>query len=252
MPNRILRPWTDSIAINQLSAQAEVFFTRLIMVADDYGRFHGNPLLLKSYLFPLKEGIRVTDISHWIAECVTAGVIAEYANAGKRYIEIRNFGQRARTASRFPAPDSDGSHSSDIGQTFDSQLSADCGQLSAPDGGVDGGGDEGGGENPPTRMYTHTKGNYPETVDDVIRIAKSPQVGMKCTKEQATVYLATRQARDWIDSSRVPIPAGRVPADIKRWLIRDEQKQQNERKEKDYYASGRHIGQNGTFRNDPI
>lgn len=227
MPNRILRPWTDSEAVNSLSAQAEVFFVRLIMCADDYGRFHGNPLLLKSYLYPLKENVRVTDISRWIAECVKAGMITVYEHAGKRYIEIKKFGQRARTPSRFP-PSDDGNLSASCAQmTADcGQMSADCGQMTALGEGE--GEDvcecesEGGGDTPPA--HAHTCGKYPETVEDVIRIAESPQVGMKCSQEQATLYLATRQARDWIDGARAKVLVGGVPADLKKWLLRDQQK----------------------------
>ena len=75
MPNRILRPWVDSEAVNSLTEAGEVFFIRLIMCADDYGRFYGSPQLLKSYLYPLKDK-RVADISRLIAECVKAGLIA--------------------------------------------------------------------------------------------------------------------------------------------------------------------------------
>lgn len=88
-----------------MTANAEALFVRLIMKADDYGRYFGNPQLLKSYLYPLKD-IRVADISRWCAECADAGLIAIYEVDGKRYIEIQNFGQRLRqkSDSRFPSP----------------------------------------------------------------------------------------------------------------------------------------------------
>lgn len=129
MPNRILRPWVDSEAVNSLSDAAEVFFVRLIQCADDYGRFYGTPMLLKSYLFPLKDK-RVADISRWIAECVKAGLIADYEVSGKRFIEIRKFNQRLRMKcdSKFPAPPvgspPDDSHMTVICQSCDSQMTA--------------------------------------------------------------------------------------------------------------------------------
>ena len=58
MPNRVLRDWTNSDKINSVSVHAERFFTRLIMQADDFGRFHASPRLLSSYLFPLKDDMR--------------------------------------------------------------------------------------------------------------------------------------------------------------------------------------------------
>jgi len=104
MPNRILRPWLDSEAMNSLSDAAEVFFVRLIMCVDDFGRFYGSPQLLKSYLYPMKN-MRISDISRLIAACVKAGVIADYEHEGKRYLQIVKFKQRLRKQkSIFPAP----------------------------------------------------------------------------------------------------------------------------------------------------
>lgn len=122
MPNRILRPWIDSEAVNSLDNAAEVFFVRLIMVADDFGRFYGSPKLLCSYLYPLRD-IRVSDISRQIAACVKAGLIADYEVAGKRYLQIWNFGQRTRQMkSKFPPPPNDGQMTVNC-QSNDSQLS---------------------------------------------------------------------------------------------------------------------------------
>ena len=108
MPNRILRDWTDSEAVNALSWQAECLFIRLIMKADDYGCFHGNPKLLKSLLFPLKDGLRDSDITRWLTELSASGMIRTYtADGGKPFVEIRNYGQRPRNSRRkFPAPPS--------------------------------------------------------------------------------------------------------------------------------------------------
>lgn len=102
MPNRILRDWTDSEPVNELSAEAERFFTRLIMKADDFGFFHANPKLLSSALFPLKE-ISLSDIESWVNECHVNGLILKYENSGKRYLQIIDFKQRLRTmVSKFP------------------------------------------------------------------------------------------------------------------------------------------------------
>ncbi len=105
MPNRILRDWTDSESINSLSFQAEVFFTRLIMKVDDFGRFSANPKLLKSLLFPIKDGLRDSDISRNLDECEKAGLIAVYEADGKSFLEIKKFLQRGRAEkSKFPSP----------------------------------------------------------------------------------------------------------------------------------------------------
>ncbi|HTJ53753.1 MAG TPA: hypothetical protein VL443_30065 [Cyclobacteriaceae bacterium] len=104
MPVRMLKDWTASERVDLLSPQAEVFFVRLIMKADDHGCFHGNPKLLNSLLFPLKEYL-FSDVLTWRTECQKAGIIKVYTHEGQNYIQIMNFGQRLRTMnSKFPQP----------------------------------------------------------------------------------------------------------------------------------------------------
>jgi hypothetical protein len=104
MPTRILRDWTDSETINSLSPEAERLFVRLIMKADDYGRFTAHTRLLKATLFPhLIDSIREADISRWMAECQKAGLIALYEVDSKQLLEIPKFGQRLRNSRpKFP------------------------------------------------------------------------------------------------------------------------------------------------------
>lgn len=104
MANRILRDWTSSEKMETLSLGAEVFFTRLIMKADDYGSFHANTKLLKAALFPLKDHT-LKQVDAWLVECVAAGLIGKYEVEGKSYIRIVNFGQRLQNMrNAFPAP----------------------------------------------------------------------------------------------------------------------------------------------------
>jgi hypothetical protein len=106
MPNRILRDWTDSEAVDLLSVFAERFFIRLIMKVDDYGRYSANVKLLKSTLFPLKTDVRETDIARWIAECEKSGLIALYCVASKEYVQILNFKQTLRQKTqKYPSPE---------------------------------------------------------------------------------------------------------------------------------------------------
>jgi len=111
MPNRVLRDWTASEKMDQLSADAEVFFTRLIMKADDFGIYLGNPKLLKSALYPLRDNIKDDFIIKCIAELCGANLVIYYEVDGKKYVKIHDYGQRLRQMkSKFPEP-SDGSPS---------------------------------------------------------------------------------------------------------------------------------------------
>ena len=108
MPNRMLRDWTNSDKIDQISFQAEVFFTRLIMKADDYGSFWADAKRLKANLYPLKsDSVRDADILRWMAECQKAELIVVYESEEKKYLQICDFGQRLRSKkSKFPKYDS--------------------------------------------------------------------------------------------------------------------------------------------------
>lgn len=104
MANRVLRDWTCSETINDLSEQAEILFTRLIMKADDFGRFYGSPKLLKAQLFPLRD-YSPAMVKKWRDECVKSGIIILYEHDEKEYIEIKDFNQRLRLMkSKFPEP----------------------------------------------------------------------------------------------------------------------------------------------------
>jgi hypothetical protein len=105
MPQRILRDWTDSEVIDSLKFEEEVMFTRLIMKADDFGNFHAKTQLIKSLLFPLKDGIRVSDIDRWLKNIEAAGLIRFYTHNGSPFLHIVKFGQRLRQTKRiFPEP----------------------------------------------------------------------------------------------------------------------------------------------------
>lgn len=109
MPNRILRDWTDSDRVDALTVDAERFFVRLIMKVDDFGRYFAEPKRLRAFLFPLKDSLRETDISRWLAECEKAGLIRCYDATGKRFLEIAEFRQRLRQMREtHPRPSSDG------------------------------------------------------------------------------------------------------------------------------------------------
>ena len=109
MPTRILRDWTDSETIGALSVDAERFFLRLIMKADDFGRFAADSRLLRANLFPLLvDSISEAMVRAWLADCINVGLIETYEVNRKKYLQIVKFGQRLRAKrSKFPPPSAD-------------------------------------------------------------------------------------------------------------------------------------------------
>lgn len=107
MPNRILRDWTDSFHVEQVNAEEERLFTRLLMKADDYGRYHADPRLIMAGCFPLLADITGEQVSSWLVSLSNAELIVLYEVNGRPYLAIYDFNQRirTRTASKFPAPD---------------------------------------------------------------------------------------------------------------------------------------------------
>lgn len=107
MPNRIIREGIlTSPRINELSAGAELFYRRLLSVVDDYGRFHGMPVLLRASCYPLRiDKVSDKDIRAYLNECHKAGVLLAYEVDGKPYVQVEHFGQQIRAKqSKYPHP----------------------------------------------------------------------------------------------------------------------------------------------------
>jgi len=126
MPIRMLRDWTDSEAVNNLSANAEVLFIRLIMKVDDFGRFTADPKILRPLLFPMRlEQTREADLQRQLQELEKAGLVRLYEHAGKRLMEIVKFDQRMRAKhSKYPGPEQ--AKILDTCQSYDGHVSVTC------------------------------------------------------------------------------------------------------------------------------
>lgn len=107
MPDRIVREGIlESERVSALSFAAEVFYRRLMSKADDYGRYHANDKILRASLFPLQlDRVSLPNITEWLKECQSVGLITVYTVEGKQYVEIHNFGQRLRQKrEKWPRP----------------------------------------------------------------------------------------------------------------------------------------------------
>lgn len=126
MPNRIIK---ESICtsenIDQLTEFQEVFFYRLMVNCDDFGRFDARPKLLSSRLFPLR--YISTDIVLDALEALrNADLIILYEVGGHPYLQMKTWDkhQQARaTKSKYPS----------FGESVLQDADINCNQLQSND-----------------------------------------------------------------------------------------------------------------------
>jgi len=93
MPNRILK---DSICtspnIDALSRDAEVFFYRLLVQCDDYGRMDARPAILRAKCYPLQiDKVAQDDVKRWLDELVRARLVVPYSVDGADFLQMRTW-----------------------------------------------------------------------------------------------------------------------------------------------------------------
>jgi len=108
MPNRIIKESIcTSDTIDQLSWFEEVFFYRLIVNCDDYGRFDARTPILKARLFPLKS-VTEKQISDALNKLSTVGIVTVYEYDGRPYLQLVTWDKHQQIRakkSKYPAPD---------------------------------------------------------------------------------------------------------------------------------------------------
>jgi len=107
LPNRILREGIlESERIHKISPMAELFYRRLMSIADDYGRYACDVPVLLSRCFPRRPTwADESTIPLWVEECREAGLLLVYQVDGRKYLEIIDFRQQFRAKkSKWPAP----------------------------------------------------------------------------------------------------------------------------------------------------
>ena len=109
MPNRIIKESIcTSDSINQLSPFHEVFFYRLLVNCDDYGRLDARPEVLASKLYPLRRSIREEQIIGALNALTSAELVDLYEVKGKPFLQIVTWAEhqsiRAKK-SKYPAKD---------------------------------------------------------------------------------------------------------------------------------------------------
>lgn len=94
--------------MDKLDLFCEVFFYRLIVNVDDYGRMDARPAILRARLFPLKN-VSEQEITNALQTLHAAGCVELYEVRGAPYVCLPNWDKhqtiRAKR-SKFPAPPS--------------------------------------------------------------------------------------------------------------------------------------------------
>ena len=118
MPNRILK---DSICtspnIDRLDRDAEVFFYRLIVQCDDFGRMDARLPILRAKCYPLQiDKVSEDDIASWLHELETAKLVTVYTIDDQDYLQMRTWDRHQQVRakrSKYPSlqdNDSNGNH----------------------------------------------------------------------------------------------------------------------------------------------
>ena len=110
MPNRILKESiTTSESLARLTAEAEVFWYRLLVTVDDYGRCDARPSVLRAHCFPVRlDSVSEAHIEGWLGELIGADLVFCYAVDGKPYLEVTHWQRHNKLRakySKYPAAD---------------------------------------------------------------------------------------------------------------------------------------------------
>ena len=108
MPNRILKnSICKSETIKQLTWFEEVFFYRLIVNCDDYGRADARIDALASDLFPIRRDIALKNIEAALNKLVAVGLVHTYEYDGQPYLQLPSWEKHQTVRnqkSKFPPP----------------------------------------------------------------------------------------------------------------------------------------------------
>ena len=108
MPNRIARDSArTSKTLAQLTDFGERGFWRLMLAADDFGRFQADPALVLAACFPrMMDRVTLSMCEHMLRECVAVGLIELYEIDGSQYgqfVKADKYFTRRAKGSKYPS-----------------------------------------------------------------------------------------------------------------------------------------------------
>lgn len=106
MPSRYLKEGLlTSDAFDRLSPKEESTWMRLLLAVDDFGRFDGRPVVVRSRCFPLKEDMPLAEVEERLSGLARHGLIDRYMVDGKPYVQITRWKDTPRAkVSKYPDP----------------------------------------------------------------------------------------------------------------------------------------------------
>lgn len=132
MPNRIISSGIlTSESLSQLTWFEQCVFFKLLVLADDYGRYDGRPAVIRGQAFSL-HNVTNADIQAALSRLAAVGIVSNYEVDGRPYLQLEHWGkyQRLRNSkAKYPAPPDS---AADCSESCDSrrnspQVAADCG-----------------------------------------------------------------------------------------------------------------------------
>lgn len=107
MPNRIISSGIlTSDSLSKLSWFDQCVFFRLLVLADDYGRYDARPAVIRGQAFPLYD-VTNKDIQAALSRLAAVGIIGLYEVGGRSYLQLEHWNsyQRVRNSKeKYPAP----------------------------------------------------------------------------------------------------------------------------------------------------
>ena len=242
MPTRLIREGIlTSERIASLNWEAEVFYRRLMSVADDYGLYDARPAILRSALYPLQlEKMSECNIQRCLAACETAGLILLFVRNGKSFLQIQNFGQQIKSKPKYPLPsdadlinplrnDTEPHNPLRTVTSRNESLPSVTKSKSNTESYTESKSNANKKEKEAEDQYTVVRRSaasaaiepYPLSVDEVVAVIM-PEVTRgtillkpEAVHECAEKYFASREVRGWLDNGRTPVPIKKWTADAK-------------------------------------
>jgi len=106
----VLASYPESSRVNRLSIGAEALYLRLLVLSDDYGRYHGaaHEVLGRALTRRWMAGeVRLDDVEDWLCQLETVGLARRYEIGDEAFLELVDFVTATdpkRKRARFPDP----------------------------------------------------------------------------------------------------------------------------------------------------